>query len=246
MADIVTIIAKELKEYWKARGNLRSRLISFMPLFIIFGLYFPLQQREMWMEAPFVPAMYFMWLPFILAGGTAADSFAGERERHTLETLLATRLSDRDIFLGKVLATVIYSLGVTWACATLAWITLNVTRDGGPFFWFGASALALIIIGGLLVSLLMTAIGVLASLRAASVRAAAQWFSVITLVLFIGGPLLLRALPGSIQEAIAETLATANLTVIGLGAALGVLALDVGLLATGIARFQRTRLILEE
>jgi ABC-2 type transport system permease protein len=246
MADIVTIIAKELKEYWKARGSMRARLISFLPLLIIFGLYFPLQQREMWMEAPFVPGMYFMWLPFVLAGGTAADSFAGERERHTLETLLATRLSDRDIFLGKVLATVIYCLGVTWACATLAWITLNVTRNGGPIFMFGASALALIVVGGLLVSLLMTAIGVLASLRAASVRAAAQWFSVITLVLFIGGPLLLQALPAAIRDAIGRALETANFTAIGLGAALVVLALDVGLLAVGIARFQRTRLILEE
>jgi ABC-2 type transport system permease protein len=246
MADIVTIIAKELKEYWKARGSLRARLISFLPLLIIFGIYFPLQQREMWAEAPFVPGMYFMWLPFVLAGGTAADSFAGERERHTLETLLATRLSDRDIFLGKVLAVTIYSLGVTWAAAVLALITLNVTRGGGPFYMFGASALALIVVGGLLFGLLMTAIGVLASLRAASVRAAAQWFSVMTLVLFIGGPLVLQALPAPIRDAIGRALETANLTAVGIAAALAVLAVDVALLAVGIARFQRTRLILEE
>ena len=246
MADIVTIIAKELKEYWKARGSLRARVISFLPMLIIFGIYFPLQQREMWVEAPFVPGMVFMWLPFVLAGGTAADSFAGERERHTLETLLATRLSDRDIFLGKVLAVVTYSLSVTWACATLAWITLNVTRRGGPFFMFGASALALIVVGGLLFGLLMTALGVLASLRAASVRAASQWFSVMTLVLFIGGPLLLQALPASVQEAISRALETANLTAVGIVAALALLAVDMALLAVGIARFQRTRLILEE
>lgn len=246
MNDILTIVTKELKEFWKARGSLRARVLSFLPLLVIFGIYFPLQQREMWMEAPFVPGFYFMWLPFVLAGGITADSFAGERERHTLETLLATRLSDRDIFLGKVLAIVIYSLSVTWAAAGLAWITLNVTRDGGPYFWYGAAGLALIVGGGLLVSLLMTAIGVLASLRAASVRAAAQWFSVITLVVFIGGPLLLQALPASVMQPIVRRLETANLTVVGLAAALLVLALDVALLAVGIARFQRTRLILEE
>ena len=246
MNDILTIVTKELKEFWKARGSLRARVLSFLPLLIIFGIYFPLQQREMWMEAPFVPGFYFMWLPFVLAGGTTADSFAGERERHTLETLLATRLSDRDIFLGKVLAIVIYSLSVTWAAAGLAWITLNVTRDGGPLFWYGAGGLGLIVGGGLLVSLLMTAIGVLASLRAASVRAAAQWFSVITLLVFIGGPLLLQALPASVMQAVMRRLETANLTVVGLAATLLVLALDVALLAVGIARFQRTRLILEE
>jgi ABC-2 type transport system permease protein len=246
MNDILTIVTKELKEFWKARGSLRARVLSFLPLLIIFGIYFPLQQRQMWTQMPFVPGMYFMWLPFVLAGGTTADSFAGERERHTLETLLATRLSDRDIFLGKVLAVLIYCLSVTWGCAALALITLNVTRGGGPFYMFGASALALILVGGLLVGLLMTAIGVLASLRAASVRAAAQWFSVMTLVLFIGGPLLLQALPASVQEAVGRALETANLTAVGVALALAVLVLDIALLAVGIARFQRTRLILEE
>jgi len=246
MNDILTIVTKELKEYWKARGSLRSRLLSFLPLLIIFGIYFPLQQRELWVEAPFLPGIYYTWLPFFLAGGTTADSFAGERERHTLETLLATRLSDRSIFLGKVLAVVIYTLAMTWTAAVMALITLNVTRNGGPFYMYGASALALIVVGGALVSLLMTAIGVLASLRAASVRAAAQWFSMMTLVLFIGGPLLLQALPASVQETIARALQTANMTVVGIIAAVVVLAVDVGLLAIGIARFQRTRLILEE
>lgn len=246
MTDILTIVAKELKEFWKARGSLRARILSFLPLLVIFGIYFPLQQREMWVEAPFVPGLYFMWLPFVLAGGTTADSFAGERERHTLETLLATRLSDRDIFLGKVLAVVAYSLAVTWAAAGLAWITLNVTRKGGPFFWYTAAGLALIVVGGLLIALLVTAIGVLASLRAASVRAAAQWFSIMTLVVFIGGPLILQALPASVQQAIVGALETANLTAVGIALALGVLALDIVLLAIGIARFQRTRLILEE
>jgi len=246
MNDILTIVTKELKEFWLARGTLRSRVLSFLPLLIIFGIYFPLEQREMWVEAPFVPGLYFMWLPFVLAGGTTADSFAGERERHTLETLLATRLSDRSIFLGKVLAVVIYSLVVTWAAAALALITLNVTAAGRPFYMFGASALALIVVGGLLVSLLMTSIGVLASLRAASVRAAAQWFSVMTLVLFIGGPLLLQALPASVQATITRALEGANFTLVGIVLAVAVLALDMALLAVGIARFQRTRLILEE
>jgi ABC-2 type transport system permease protein len=245
MNDILTIVIKELKEFWKARGALRARLLSFLPLLIIFGIYFPLQQREMWTAAPFVPGMYFMWLPFVLAGGTTADSFAGERERHTLETLLATRLSDRDIFLGKVLAVVIYSLTITWGCALLALVTLNVTRGQGPWFVYDAAGWALIIVGSLLLSLMMTAVGVLASLRAASVRAAAQWFSMATLALFIGGPLLLQALPVAARDAVMRVLETADWTVVGLAAALGMLLLDGALLALGIARFRRTRLILE-
>lgn len=244
MSDIAVMVSKELKEFWKARGSLRSRLLSFAPLLVIFGICFPLQQREVWMEAPFMPGLLLMWLPFVLAGGRAADSFAGERERHTLETLLATRLSDRDIFLGKVLATVIYCGGVMWVCALLGLITLNVAKGVGPFFMYSPSALALIVVGSTLLSLLMTAVGVLVSLKAASVRAAAQVFSLITLVLFIGGPLVLQALPDSALAWLQQALLTADLAAIGIVGALIVLAVDIVLLALGIARFQRTRLIL--
>lgn len=245
MNDIVTIVGKELKEFWKARGGLRSRLISFLPILLVWGVYLPLQQRDMWMAAPEGLGVWFMVLPLILAGGTAADSFAGERERHTLETLLATRLSDRDIFVGKVLATVIYCVGIVWSCALLTLITFNVTRGPRPFFMYSPSVLLPITLGTILISLLMTGLGVLVSLKAASVRAAAQIFSVITLAIFLGGPVLLQALPESAKEAIARALSTGNLTTLGIAAALVILVADVIVLALGVARFQRTRLILE-
>jgi ABC-2 type transport system permease protein len=105
MNDVLIVMIKELNEFWRARGGMRSRVASFLPIFFIFGVFWPLQGREAWVSVPFLPGLLFMLLPLTLAGGTAADSFAGERERHTLETLLSTRLSDRDIFAGKVLAT---------------------------------------------------------------------------------------------------------------------------------------------
>ena len=40
------------------------------------------------------------------------DAIAGERERHTLETLLASRMPDRAILLGKVIAIVLYAWGM--------------------------------------------------------------------------------------------------------------------------------------
>jgi len=245
MNDTWIIVRKELKEIWRARGSLRSRLLSFLPILLVFGIYLPLQQREAWTEVPAVSGIWFMMLPLFLAGGTAADSFAGERERHTLETLLATRLSDRDIFVGKVLATVLYCVGITWSCALLGWTALNVTKGASPSFMYSAPVLALITLGSTLVSLLMTAVGVLVSLRAASVRSAAQVSSMVTLVLFIGLPVLLQALPSSVREAVGVALAGANWGVLGSVAALVVLLIDVALLMVGVARFQRARLVLE-
>ena len=244
MNDIITIVWKELKELWRARGSLRARLLSYLPTLLIFGVFLPLQEPDAWIEGP-LAGVFSMILPFILAGAAVADSFAGERERHTLETLLATRLSDRDIFLGKVLAVVIYSVGLSWACALLSLITLNITQGWGSFFMYSGSTLAMTVVGSILSSLLTTAIGVFVSLKAASVRAAAQIFSLVTLVLFVGGPLLLRALPDSAKAWIKQTLSGGNATLIGIAAALIVLVVDIVLLALGIARFQRTRLILQ-
>ena len=244
MNDIVTVVRKELKEHWHARGSLRSRILSYLPILLIFGVVMPLQDPESWTETP-VAGIMIMMLPFILAGGTVADSFAGERERRTLETLLATRLSDRDIYLGKVLATVIYSVGLAWICALLSWGTLNVSRGDGPVFMYSSPMLAMIGVGALLMGLLTAAAGVLVSLRAATVRSAAQVFGMITLALFVGGPLVLKLLPESGKVWLERILGGVNLTAVGIAAALIVLVIDVALLAVGIARFQRKRLILE-
>ena len=59
--------------------------------------------------------------------GRVADSFAGERERHTLETLLASRLPDRAILFGKVLAAVGYGWVLVMLMLVLSLVTVNLT-----------------------------------------------------------------------------------------------------------------------
>jgi ABC-2 type transport system permease protein len=49
-------------------------------------------------------APLFLLVPLIVATVIAADSFAGERERGTLEALLHTPTTDRELLLGKFLA----------------------------------------------------------------------------------------------------------------------------------------------
>ena len=151
MNDIMTIVWKELKEFWQPRGSLGARILSFspLPIVLIFGVFLPLQQPDLWIEGP-LAGVFSMILPFILVASDVANSFAGEKERHTLETLLATRLSDRDIFLGKVMAIVIQSVGLTWTCALLSLITLNVTQGLGRLFIYSGSTLAMIVVGAVL------------------------------------------------------------------------------------------------
>jgi hypothetical protein len=127
----------------------------------------------------------------------------------------------------------------------LSLITLNVTARSGRLVLYSAPVLWMIALGPVLMSLLTAAVGVFISLRAPTVRAAAQVFSIFTLVVFVGGPLLLQALPESAKEALAQTLFTTNWTIVGLVAALMILAIDVLLLALGVARFKRARLIID-
>jgi ABC-2 type transport system permease protein len=243
MQDLYTVARKELLELWKARGSLRAQLLSIIPVLVVFGIYLPWQQGELWVQNPIISGIWFIMLPLILAGGTAADSFAGERERHTLETLLASRLSDRDILLGKVVATVVYATGMVWVCALLGLVTVNVSAGSGSFLNYGAAASILIIVGSGLISCCIASIGALVSLHATSVRAATQAVSLFSMVLFLGGPLLLQVLPASARAAVGEALVTADSTLLSLGASAVLAAVDLVLLLVGLSRFQRVRLI---
>jgi ABC-type Na+ efflux pump permease subunit len=51
----------------------------------------------------FFPAMYLL-LPTMVANVIAADSFAGEKERKTLEALLYAPTTDRELYVAKLLA----------------------------------------------------------------------------------------------------------------------------------------------
>ena len=52
----------------------------------------------------YLMAPLFLILPLIVSGTIAADSFAGEKERKTMEALLYTPTTDRELFVAKLLS----------------------------------------------------------------------------------------------------------------------------------------------
>jgi ABC-2 type transport system permease protein len=80
----------------------------------------------------------FMMIPFFLMVAiinsmvASANSFVGEKERNTLETLLFAPISIKDMFLGKVLASLIPTLGITFAAFIFTFIIVNVITY--PYF----------------------------------------------------------------------------------------------------------------
>jgi ABC-2 type transport system permease protein len=243
IADIGTIVWKEAKEILLQRGNLRGGWVGLLVFIGVFGIFMPLQSGPGWVESP-AGLFVWGWVPFLLVSGVVADSFAGERERHTLETLLASRLSDRAILLGKIAAAVAYGWGITMVSVLVGLITVNIVHWQGELIFYPPAIALGIVSLSFLVAALAAGLGVLVSLRAATVRQAQQTFSIAFFLLFI--PLFaFPLLPEQWQARVVQIAANANLASIVLGAAFILAVVDLALLVAATARFKRDRLILD-
>ncbi len=102
MSDILTMLWKESKDVL-FQGGWRS-LIRPLIVIGIMGIYLPLQFGPQWVDLTPLGMLLLLWIPFFVIISFIGDVIAGERERHTLETLLASRMPDRAILLGKVVS----------------------------------------------------------------------------------------------------------------------------------------------
>jgi ABC-2 type transport system permease protein len=71
-------------------------------------------------------APLYLMVPLMVATVIAADSFAGERERKTLEALLHTATSDRELLTAKFLAAWIPAVTVGWLSFAVYTVLANV------------------------------------------------------------------------------------------------------------------------
>jgi sodium transport system permease protein len=77
-----------------------------------------------------VLVFYLVFAPFMLVAAMAADTSAGERERHSLEPLLSHAVSARDIVLGKFLSLFAVNVVGTSLCIAVALAALS--RSAAP------------------------------------------------------------------------------------------------------------------
>jgi ABC-2 type transport system permease protein len=207
------------------------------------GVYMPLQSGAAWVQSP-IGLVVWAWVPFLLVSSVIADSFAGERERHTLETLLASRLSDRAILFGKIGAAVAYGWGFSMVNVLIGLIAVNIAHGQGRLLLFPTNVALGILLVSFLVATFAAGVGVLISLRAETVRQAQQTFSIVNLLIFV--PIfLLPALPDEWKLRLSQVLMQANLTQVAAAIILVLALIDAALVAVAIARFQRARLILD-
>src|SRR5438105_13515657 len=110
MGDIRTVIWREWREFREQLLSLKRGGLSALVLALILGIVTPAQMGPEWLGSSLMLA-YWPFVASSMVSSLIADSVAGERERHTLETLLASRLPDHAILAGKVIAALLYGLG---------------------------------------------------------------------------------------------------------------------------------------
>jgi ABC-2 type transport system permease protein len=169
------------------------------------------QQILVYILALYLFAPFFLIIPLMASSVIASDSFAGEKERKTIEALLATPISDSELFLGKVLVSFIPSMIVTFASFAIYSIVVDITAltiFNGRLLLPNAAWLSLIF--GLAPTVALASVGltVIISAKVKGFREAQQ-ISVILLVPILAlvfgqasgaiiiGPLMVAALIGA-------------------------------------------------
>jgi ABC-type Na+ efflux pump permease subunit len=74
----------------------------------------------------FMLAPLFLILPLMFSSIVGAESFVGEKERKTLETLLYSPASDTELFLGKVAASIVPAVALAWVSFLVYAVVVNV------------------------------------------------------------------------------------------------------------------------
>lgn len=75
-------------------------------------------------------APFFLIIPIMASSVIGSDSFAGERERKTIEALLATPISDSELLLGKILVSFIPAMLITFIAFGVYATTVDVITFG--------------------------------------------------------------------------------------------------------------------
>ncbi len=242
--DALTIARKDLRETLLQSGTVRRSLRGLLLSVVVFGVVLPLQIGPDLVRQP-AAILPFAWVPLLLASNMIADGIAGERERHTLETLLASRLSDRSILLGKVMAAVAYGWGFMVVTAMVGLLTVNVANLDQAILLYSPQAILILGVFGLLGAGLVACGGSLVALRAPTVRQAAQNMSLAIVAGLLVPAFAIPALPADVRHQLVDTLGSLDWLAIGVGLAAILAMLDVALFVAAMLRFQRTRLILD-
>lgn len=135
-------------------------------------------------------APFFLVIPVMTASITASSSLVGEKERRTIEGLLYTPLTNRELVLAKVLGSMIPAVVLTWIAFVIYTVIVGVLGApmmGGIFFptWTWAVLIVLLVplVGFLVTSLIVAVSGRSTTMQGAQGTAVFVVFPILALVI---------------------------------------------------------------
>ena len=244
IADIRTVMWKEWRGLFRQRGG-RARTVLTLVSPIGLAVYLPLSIGIDWVDM-FFPVVLAVITAVILTGIAIPDSFAGEREHHTLATLLASRLPDRAILFGKVAVALVTAMAGAVVVLLAGLVTVNIANWGDGLLFYTPTIAVLSLTFGFLTAGFIAGLGVLISLRASTAQEASQILLGVVMVVPMALSMVFFAVARSKPEwkdSTEDILGVIGSTEGKLIAVAVLLVLIAGLFAAALARFKRARLI---
>ena len=248
--DIATVAWKELSEARGGRGGQGQRSAAGMVLVTLFvAVVIPFSAG-----ATQFGGTGAMGIGLIVAAmwvlTSVPESFAGERDHRTLETLLATRLPAEAILAGKLLASVVVASVLGTVAIVLSVIASNVGSlargDGTDALSVPWLCMGLGVVLAVLAAFALSNVGILVALRASSAMVAMRELGLGLAGIAIGVSVGISALPkgaaGDLTDLAAE-IGSLSPWLLAVGGAVAFVALNVALFAVTRARFTRPKLI---
>jgi ABC-type Na+ efflux pump permease subunit len=240
LCDAWTVLGKELTDLAHATVSTPTLRWLWLLLIGVFGIALPWQTGPDWLESP-QGLLLWLLLPIPLVVGAVAESVAGEREHHTLEPLLATRLPIRAMLAGKIVATT----GFGWLGSAIVMlaglVVVNIVTPSAQFQFYSPAWAAAGLGLGLLAAFFAAGVGISVSLHTATVRrayvAVTAALLVVAAILAAGTALLLYLRAAYVPDGAPTSL------VLTLAAALLFALADLALFALASRQCRRTHLL---
>ncbi len=194
-----SLARKEFKEHVRPAGKWSGTVIASAIMAILFGAGAALGVGLTMHELGSAPggSVHVMVAVSLLAGLAGAafsatlipmnlgvDAIAGERERHTLQTLLAGPLSDKAILWGKTTAILAVSVLTSLLGAIAVWIMLIILYAQYGLLW-GLLTIPIGLIAPILPAFGVTCFAFLFSTRAKTVKDAGQKMGYVMIPFFM-------------------------------------------------------------
>ncbi len=240
--DAWTVLWKE----WRSLmgGRARRQLLMIGGVLAAMALIFPIEDGRGWVSDPIGMGILGIVLPMLVVSVVVPEAIAGERERHTLATLLASRLPDRAILYGKLGFAVVTGWLTGMVMLAVALVAANISAAPPAPLLYQPEVLLAVLVLGFLVAILAGGIGFFVSLRASTAQEAQQLTGVGMMVPLMLASFALMAVMGN--DDLRDTLAgigSLDPRQVVAAAMAAIAVVDGALLVAADRRFRRGRLL---